>query len=93
MKKQEVNQEFQESIHQVADKLVGSVTELLQTAKTEEDLRIGFEKILSPLLQNLAIKSEPSYEKSILGGRSDALHGQVISAFSNLTLKTDFTKN
>lgn len=77
-KEQELNKEFQESIHQVADKMVGSVAELIRTAKTEEDLRIGFEKILSPLLQHLEIKSEPKYEKSILGGRSDALHGQVI---------------
>jgi len=69
----------QESLPRLADKFVGSVGELMQTAKTEEDLRVGIEKILAPLLKSLNIESKPRYEKSILkGGRSDALHGQVI---------------
>jgi type I restriction-modification system DNA methylase subunit len=49
------------------------------TAKTEEDLRIGFEKLLEPILKDLGIQSNPKYEKSIYNaGRTDALHGQVV---------------
>ena len=69
----------EDSIVQAADKLVGAANELQCTAKTEEDLRIGFEKILEPLCKSIGIKSDPRYEKSIYtGGRSDAVHGQVI---------------
>src|SRR3989344_2278882 len=72
------------SIVQIADRLVKETEVLAQKAKTEEDLRIGFEKILSPLLTELGIKTEPKYER--LGtdaavaykGRPDAVHGMVI---------------
>lgn len=72
------------SLVQIADRLVKETEALAQKAKTEEDLRIGFEKILSPLLTELGIKSEPKYER--LGadaavaykGRPDAVHGMVI---------------
>ena len=68
-----------DSILQAADKLVSAANELVRVAKTEEDLRIGFEKVLEPLCTSLGIKSTPRYEKSVFaGGRSDALHGQVI---------------
>jgi hypothetical protein len=71
--------ESEDSILKAADKLVVAANDLLRTAKTEEDLRIGFEKVLEPLCIGLGIKSSPRYEKSIYsGGRSDALHGLVI---------------
>ncbi|MGA2518412.1 MAG: N-6 DNA methylase [Thermodesulfobacteriota bacterium] len=71
--------ESEDSILKAADKLVAAAKDLLRTAKTEEDLRIGFEKVLEPLCIGLGIKSSPRYEKSIYsGGRSDALHGLVI---------------
>jgi methylase of polypeptide subunit release factors len=76
--------EVQESLIQVAHKLVGSVNELLRTAQTEEDLRIGFEKILHPVLKSIGVESEPKYErlsaeaKTIYRGHPDAVHGQVI---------------
>ncbi|MEJ2067423.1 MAG: N-6 DNA methylase, partial [Deltaproteobacteria bacterium] len=71
--------ESEDSILKASDKLVSSASDLLRTAKTEEDLRIGFEKVLEPLCATLGIKSNPRYEKSIYaGGRSDALHGRVI---------------
>jgi type I restriction-modification system DNA methylase subunit len=71
--------ESDDSILKAADKLVIAANDLLRTAKTEEDLRIGFEKVLEPLCIGLGIKSSPRYEKSIYsGGRSDALHGLVI---------------
>jgi hypothetical protein len=69
----------QDSLVQVADKLVGSAAELMRTAKTEEDLKIGFEKALEPLLRSVGIETKPQYEKSISEvGRIDSLHGQVL---------------
>lgn len=71
-------------LRKIADKLVSSTKRLMRTAKTEEDLRIGFEKILAPLLEAGGIKSKPQYErlsekaKSVFRGRPDAVHGQVI---------------
>jgi methylase of polypeptide subunit release factors len=78
-KTRNLNLESQEPLIQVADKLVASTIELMRTAKTEEDLRIGFEKILEPLCLSIGIESHAKYEKSIYrSGRADALHGQVI---------------
>ena len=76
--------EVQGSLIQVADKLVDSVREIMRTAKTEEDLRIGFEKALAPLLKSIGVESKPRYErlsaeaKTVYRGRPDAVHGQVI---------------
>ena len=67
-----------------ADKLISSINEILRTAKTEEDLRIGFEKSLEPILKSIGIDTKPIYEslgienKSIYRGRPDAIHGQII---------------
>lgn len=83
-KSQKMDLEAQESLLQVADKLVGFVDELLRTSKTEEELRIGFEKILDPLLKSIGVESKPRYErlgaeaKTVYRGRPDAVHGQVI---------------
>ncbi len=68
-----------ETLAQVADRLVALSRELIKTTKSEEDLRIGFEKVLAPILAQIGVKSDPQYEKTVyLGGRLDALHGQVI---------------
>ena len=72
------NLETQKSIIILAESLVLETRNLLQKAKTEEDLRIGFEKFLEPLKAELNLKSIPKYEKSIYSGRSDAIHGQII---------------
>jgi type I restriction-modification system DNA methylase subunit len=66
------------SLLAMADNLVSGAKKILYEAKTEEDLRIGFEKLLEPIRINLNLKSTPKYEKSIYKGRSDAVHGQVI---------------
>lgn len=67
------------SLSIAADKLVFASNEIMRSAKSEEDLRMGFEKALEPLLLGIGVKSNPKYEKSIYsGGRSDALHGQVV---------------
>jgi len=51
----------------------------MMKATSEEDLRIGFEKLLDPILKELGIKPNPKYEKSIYNaGRTDALHGRVV---------------
>jgi len=71
--------ESQNSLHKLASSLVLNSKKLLHTAKTEEDLRVGFEKLLEPVLKELGIEVNPRYEKSIFNsGRSDALHGQVV---------------
>lgn len=66
------------SITQLADLLVAKIKPKLSQFKTEEDLRIAFEKILEPISRELGIRPEPKYEKSIYHGRADALHGQVV---------------
>lgn len=63
---------------QLSESIVIGTKNILRVAKTEEDLRIGFEKLLDPIKTELNIKSTPQYEKSVYSGRSDAVHGQVI---------------
>ncbi len=81
---QDGNLDAYESLSQVADRLVGSVSELVGDAETEEDLRVGFEKLLDPLLISIGVKSRPKYERltsearTVYQGRPDAVHGQVI---------------
>lgn len=73
------NLEPKSSIYKLSDSLISGTAKLLHRTKTEEDLRIGFEKLLEPTLKELGIKPNPRYEKSIYNaGRSDALHGQVV---------------
>ncbi|MCX6087748.1 MAG: N-6 DNA methylase [Caldiserica bacterium] len=79
MEDKEKNAAQDKSITLLADFLVKETKNLLCKAKTEEDLRIGFEKLLEPVKNKLGIRSEPKYEKSVfMGQRSDALHGQVV---------------
>ncbi len=88
-KTQNDNLESQESLLRVTDKLVSSVTELMRTARSEEDLRIGFEKALDPILKSIGVQLQPRYErlsdeaKTIYRGRPDAVHGQVIIEYES----------
>jgi len=68
------------TLMQLADSLVAATQDLIKEAKTEEDLRIGFEKLIDPIKEKIGIKCTPKYEKSVYTGhsRSDAIHGQVI---------------
>jgi type I restriction-modification system DNA methylase subunit len=51
----------------------------LPTTKTEEDVRIGVEKALGPVLTKLGINIAGEYERTVLGGgRQDAVYGKVI---------------
>ncbi len=67
-----------DSLFRLADHLVADTQKMLYKTKTEEDLRIGFEKLLEPIKSELGIRSEPKYERSVFRGRSDAVHGQVV---------------
>ncbi|MEO0070702.1 MAG: N-6 DNA methylase, partial [candidate division WOR-3 bacterium] len=67
-----------DTLTKLADRIVADTKTILREAKTEEDLRIGFEKLLEPIRTELQLKSTPRYEKSVYSGRSDAVHGQVI---------------
>jgi len=55
-----------------------------RAAHTEEDLRIGVEKLLEPALAQLGVVARPGYERRIGGtvltapGRADALYGQAV---------------
>ena len=66
----------------VADSLVARAADVMRTAKNEEELRIGIEKALDPLLRQLGVARDPRYEKAVYHstgtGRADALHGQVL---------------
>jgi len=88
-KRQKVKIESQASLLKIADKLVGLVKDLMRTAETEEELRIGFEKILAPLLKSIGVESKPRYErlgakaKTVYRGRPDAVHGQIIIEYEH----------
>jgi methylase of polypeptide subunit release factors len=73
------------SLASIADKLVEAARKILREAKTEEDLKIKFERVLGPLVESAGITFDERYErgsaeaKTVLKGkRPDALHGQVV---------------
>lgn len=75
----ELNFWVEDSLFNLADNLVSDTENLLSHAKTEEDLKIGFEKLLEPILKKLGVTPSPQFERSIYNaGRADALHGQVV---------------
>mgnify|MGYP001040357979 CR=1 FL=1 len=53
----------QNSFITLVDNLVLQANKLIEEVKTEEDLKIGFEKILAPILKQLNIKYNPQYER------------------------------
>jgi len=67
-----------DSLIRLAEMLVQETNRILEEAKSEEDLRIGFEKLLDPIRSSLNITITPKYEKTVYTGRSDALHGHLI---------------
>jgi hypothetical protein len=79
----------QKTLLGLADELVVATKKFVREAKTEEDLRINFEKILDPLLKNIGISSSPRYERlsiearTVYSGRPDAVHGQVIIEYES----------
>lgn len=81
--------EPQGSLQNIADELLKYTKEIMRIAKTEEDLRIGFEKLLEPVLKSIGIESIPRYERlgaearTVYRGRPDAVHGQVIIEYES----------
>jgi len=73
----------EKSILWLADSLVKKTRQLFVQVRTEEDLRIGFEKILEPIKKELGIELTARYEKSVYTGRSDAVHGQLIIEYES----------
>jgi len=73
-----------DSIVALADVVVRRTRKVMESARTEEDLRIGFEKILEPALSSIGIDTHPRYERlgkesrAVYSGRPDAVHGLVI---------------
>jgi hypothetical protein len=79
------SKEAEISLASAADKLVKAARQILRQAKTEEDLKIKFERVLGPLVESAGIAFDERYErgsataKTVLRGkRPDALHGQVV---------------
>lgn len=74
----------QASLRQVADALLSAVRDVMGEAKTEEDLRIGVEKALDPILAAIGVQTKAKYERlgaparTIYRGRPDAVRGFVI---------------
>jgi hypothetical protein len=64
--------------------LAEAILQVGRTAQTEEDLRIGVEKLLEPALEQLGVVAHPRYERHIrrtiltAPGRADALYGQAV---------------
>ncbi|HUU40620.1 MAG TPA: N-6 DNA methylase, partial [Desulfatiglandales bacterium] len=73
-----------ESLRGIAENLAKLTKKVMRKAKTEEDLRIGFERNLGNLLESAGFRFDERYErlsdkaKSIFKGRPDAVHGQVV---------------
>ncbi len=73
-----------DTIVRLAEHVVQRTRKAMQGAVTEEDLRIGFEKVLEPALSSIRIETHPRYERlgqearTVYRGRPDAVHGQVI---------------
>ena len=73
------------SLKLVANRLVTATARIMRSARTEEDLKIRFEKVLGSLVESAGIAFDERYErgsaeaKTVLKGkRPDALHGQVV---------------
>lgn len=64
--------------------LAEAILKVGRAAQTEEDVRIGVEKLLEPALEQLGVVAHPLYEKRIrrtiltAPGRVDALYGQAV---------------
>ena len=80
--------DYESSLSGLADNLVAETGKIVHQAKTEEELRIGFEKILDPILKS-PIRIHSRYErtsaeaKTVFRGRPDAVHGQLIIEYES----------
>jgi len=91
MPKKEIKNSFisKKSLFKLADSLVSATKNLMRETKNEEELKVGFEKILEPIQKELNIKISPRYERgsqearTVYRGRPDAVHGQVIIEYES----------
>src|SRR3989338_2503482 len=66
---------------QTSAELADAIRRVAMQARTEEDLKIGIEKLLDPFIERIrGVRRSPSqYEHATsLGGIADALHGNVV---------------
>jgi hypothetical protein len=65
----------------LAHQLSQEIVKVAQKSDTEEDLRIGVEKALAPVLQDLDITTHPRYERatntSFYGSSTDSVYGHL----------------
>ena len=80
----------------IAASLSDGIRRVAGRAASEEDLRIGVEKLLEPALTSLGIEVSPRYETSypargsVLRGRSDAVYGQLVIEYESVgTFRTN----
>jgi len=84
MKNRKKELEASSSLREIAEKLVKATKRVMRRAKTEEDLRIGFERALGHLVESAGFRFDERYErlseaaKTVFNGRPDAVHGQVV---------------
>ncbi|MCX5641781.1 MAG: N-6 DNA methylase, partial [Candidatus Omnitrophica bacterium] len=80
--------DYESSLSGLADNLVAETGKIVRQTKTEEELKIGFEKILDPILKS-PIRIHSRYErasaeaKTVFRGRPDAVHGQLIIEYES----------
>jgi len=80
-----------------AEALAASIRGVAEKAHTEEDVRVGVERLLAPILGQLGVTYTPTYERhyrtALLkggSGRSDAVYGHAIIEYEPPgTLRTD----
>ena len=58
-----------------AEDLTDAILEAAESARSENDLLIRVEAALQPILEELEIPAAPSYEKTLIRGRADAVYG------------------
>jgi hypothetical protein len=61
----------------IAEALAQQILKVAQGAETEQELLIGVEAALGPVLDQLGIPKQAQYEKTLLEGRADAVYGSV----------------
>lgn len=61
----------------IAENLSRDILKIARSAKSEEELRIGVEKLLEPALKILGIDFSPQYDRTIIKGKPDAVYGHV----------------
>lgn len=61
----------------IAEGLAQQIQQVAQGAGTEQELLIGVEAALGPVLDQLDIPKQAQYEKTLLQGRADAVYGSV----------------